>query len=312
MRIIPLIIGLILVTSLTLLPLACTPSPHHSRLEPHSQPWASLKSEEVSQFTLSSQHTENNENWLIEFTKENQTWVMSSQIGLPPMLDFFAHDNYIQHLLDALSSTRLKEPAPRGPLGAFHLDPPRYALKINVKNYPSRLLLGDSVSSTPFNAFAIIEDSTPWVISSPLLHLFKSLTHWKQFRIPNITFESPDDIDEIKLLVQKKLRFYAQRDGEAWANASHQKIHAPIELFLKRLLIDPPLALIEDQSQLVTLKNFIQTHPHRLQTIELSGGFIQPIQLLVFTDPQGRTLLHYSRRPRVYFQIQSGILERMI
>ena len=297
---------------IALLP-SCTPS-HRSLPATEIQPWGRLKTEEVSSFTLSSNHPETDENWLLELKKnENGLWVITSKIGLPETIDPYANENLIHHLLDTLSSTRREEPAPRGPLGAFHLDPPRYAIQVTDQNKSSQLLIGDPIPNQTSSAYALIPGATtPWIISSPLLPLLRSMSSWKHLRKSTITFETPDDIDEITLLKDKKVILYAQRDGDTWTNESHQRIKPPIDSFLKKLLTTPPANLIEDSLQITQIKTFIQTHPQGIREIKLAGGLIPSFRILLFTDTQGRTLIHYTRRPDVYFQLKKDPLKGIL
>ena len=294
-----------------LLPLfaSCKSSPNLT-YAPGDQPLKDLDLEKVMTFDLSRNAPLLNQNWLLHFSKQKQDWVITSSMGIPEIKDNAANPHLIHHLLDALTSTRIEGRAPNGPLGAFQLDPPTYALKITTDQQTYEIRLGDQNPNQPQTIFALITDPKPWVISTPAIQILKSLTSWESLRRQTIAFETPDDIDEMKIIQNKKTVFYTQRDGDEWSDEAHRPAHASVDQILKQLLSSSNAHPVEDPSQLSNIQSELKSHTQHVHQILLSGPFIAPISMRLF-KMKGKPYLHYSRRSQIYFEISDQIYRQI-
>lgn len=275
-----------------------------------ARPFHQLRVENITAFDLSRNDPTLNQNWFLHFIKEKNHWVISSTMGTPAIKDNAANDHFINHLLDAITSTQIEEETPNGPLGAFRLDPPTYALKMISPEANYILKIGDPNPNRPQTFFALLTESKPWMISTPAVSLLNSIKNWNSLRKPSITFESPDDIDEITVIKNKKTIFYTQRDGDLWTDEFHHPVQASVEQSLKQLLSHSSSNLIERPETVSHLQRLMKSNPAESYEIKLSGPFIEPIQLILF-KAHGKSYLHYSRRSQVYFEISDQLLKNM-
>ncbi|MGK5086575.1 DUF4340 domain-containing protein [Bdellovibrionota bacterium FG-2] len=148
---------------------------------------------------------------------ELSAWKIVSQ----ELTDRLAYSNFIEHLLDTLSTLQIEDIAPQGPLESYGLNPPRFAIRFSAENRDkpgSQTEFEIHFGSGEENVFAYDPQEPKRVFRvrgagvSMLGHLrgFEALR-----RRTLLTFEG-DDVDEIEFWNGAKKTLHIERHGDLW------------------------------------------------------------------------------------------------
>jgi hypothetical protein len=180
-----------------------------------------LASVEVRGFQFFQNAPESTKHWVARFEKHEQTWIISSPPSGVSLVDRRADGNFIHHVLDALKTMRWNQTSLQGPLQAFGLQPPRYALQWESAHQLHVLHVGDKeyVKKGGENLVFVGRGA----LFSLLQHA-QDFESWRDQKL--LTFEM-DDIDEIEIIKWKGSRahvwVHAEREGIDWVDLQTEK-----------------------------------------------------------------------------------------
>jgi hypothetical protein len=230
----------------------------------------------------------------------HQPWELVSLSTSPILLDRQANDISINHLLDTLSSIQLLKPGPSGPLSSMDLDRPRLAVRWSTQTDTQTLYLSSSLPEDHAEGSRVIlslDQKTTWIASGTFFSLVNQIQSWQAFRNPSWTSENADDVEEIWVKKHSAARFYAQRDGDHWADSHHHKI-PPLDPTLTPLLTHPWKGVVDEPQQAQALAQWIHQAPD--WTVEIKGRMKTPLQLDLRTKNSVLYGVNQARLPAVF------------
>lgn len=171
----------------------------------------------------------------------------SWQIVSQELTDRLAYSNFVEHLLDTLSTLQIQDEAPNGPLESYGLTPPHFAIRFSTESpekvgsqteFEIHLGSGDE---TLF-AYDPREPKAIFRVHGALIGMLNHLRNFETLRRKTLlTFES-DDIDEIEFWKGSKKTLHIERHGETWksmASAGSEKtspvFKKDIQAYLERI-----------------------------------------------------------------------------
>lgn len=215
--------------------LSCTQKDSQSEaLSPETRFLFSFDPQSVLTLEIAKSDPQSGDAWSARVTRNStsDSWLIASGNG-STLIDRKAANLFIAHLLDTLRTLQPTEKARSGPLGAFGLSPPHFA----IRWAGNEVHLGAPADSGAVYGRIQGKDNPDqvYVMRGAALQMLSHLNSFDALRLRTLTLFQSDDIDEIELRKGKKTFFYAQREGEVWTNKGHKPYSIDVGKLLDRL-----------------------------------------------------------------------------
>ncbi len=258
----------------------------------------------VSEITLSKSDPETGDRWFTILKKHPKGWEISSGPQDQPILDNFADDTFIFHLIDNLQSVQVTSVAPRGSLESFDLNPPRFALKWKTPEKDYVIQVGGRLKDLSGYYFTTTGDQV-YIARGSSLKLLEMIQSFPFIRKRTWTHLSPDSVDEIEIFHQGKPVLYAQRDGDTWADRNHKMIKRDLDSFLNGSVLAQTKSFIDDEKEAIKLKKLL--HQKAQFEAKLSDRFGQVTHIKIIS--KDKTVYGFNTsRPSSVFVMDTNLL----
>lgn len=247
-----------LCTAFLIILLRCSQNP--SPLPPAQIP--SFEPRDVETLEISKQDPTTGDRWQAFLERDHKRWVFRSTSANLLLLDKIADDIFVNHLLDALRSLKIDGPAPHGNLESYGLDPARIAIRCKLKDNSFEMQFGSSVGRTSKAYFNM--SSRPgerWIVSGSALNLLGMIDQFQFLRKKTWLLTHSDDVDEIQVIQNGTLKFFAQREGEHWTDQKHRIIKKDIATLLEKFTSLQIDRFLDDQDEAKTREKWIDQKP---------------------------------------------------
>ncbi len=221
--------------------------------------------------------------WMASLRRVRDHWTIESTTATPVLLDHPANDTLIEHLLDTLATVSVLRPGPQGPLAAFGLETPRFALRWTTEaGGPMQEFQVGAASKDGGEVFLTMDHHTVWVATGSFFNILDQIDSWQSLRSPSWVSESPDDVDEVEVHGlnghgRGGSTVYAQRDGDRWNDAKHHPVRFPVDSVLQKLMTTHWKEIIDEPVRAKQLGAWTQDHPD--YEVTLRGRMHAPIVL---------------------------------
>lgn len=261
----------------------------------------------ISQLTLTRLRPQSGGTWSAELQKIGKNWEILSQSPNQILLDRFADETFIFHLVDSFTSIKRVSSAPLAPLESFELAPPHWIVqwKSSQGNQSFQFQLGAQLNQT-HGYYWITDGNQIWVAQGSTFKLLERIQSFEDLRKRTWTHLLPDSVDEIELKNQGKPFFYAQREGDQWTDKNHRPVKPDIELILQSTLLANCESFVDETEKAQKLHALLEKKS--LLEIRLSGRKFRTHFLRMKPDQKTLWGTNTSRFNTV-FQLNPRILQ---
>ncbi len=219
-----------------------------------------LDPQKINHLTIAKFDPTTGTQWIAVMHHEQKNWKFSSSPPDHPLLDPFANEIFIAHLLDTLQSLKINAPAPRGSLESLGLDPPQFAIRWTTENTDSEIRIGSPLRDG--SGYYFTRDGVQsFVASGSVFKMLGLIDTFDFLRKRTWTLLAADEVDEIHLRGPGKKAIYAQREGSQWTDQEHHTVKKEIGIFLNTLVASQAEKFIDDPMEAKKLKNYVQSRP---------------------------------------------------
>lgn len=254
---------------------------------------------------------------------ENDPWIVENYSESTSLSDRLANRNYLLHLIDTLSTfhataatgQRASDPQARGAAG---LNPPRYALKWEVREPESKTSktfeaeIGNPVdpknpqSKESFGTF--LPDTRILRVDGAALAMLDYLKSFETLRLQTLSPVASDDIDEIEISHGKKRVFYAQREGDRWTNEQHRAWKKDVGAFLERITHLRIQKFVDSDADSAAKRAFLEKNLLETLTLKDRSG---NATTFLFAREKKEALAAVSTRGNAVFELYPEALKRL-
>lgn len=243
-----------------------------------------------------------------------RVWEISSAPQGKALRDRLVDGAFVEHFLNTLTTFAAVAQAPAGPAETFGLKPPVFALSWTFDGRSFNVEIGIAPGKIPGRyALSRSQNTGTFIAQGAALHMLENLSSFEALRRRVLVTLESDDVDEIEVWDGKKLRLYAQRQGEGWVDRKKRRLVAPwssdaVGALLDRLTHTRIKTFIDDREQAERIARLLDpaTHPS-LQRVILKDRRGNPFEIRTAADPAG-VWASFSARPDGVFELHSPLL----
>lgn len=154
--------------------------------------------------------------------------IVSASVDVP-LRDRRAHSQFVNHLLDTLSTLTVAGKATAAPLSRYGLEIPLAALRWRVGGEQHSIEIGavSGAASHGYTRFARLRagmDAPVYEVRGAFLQMLDHLSSFERLRQTRLATFTADDIDQIEVRKAGKPVFYAQRAALDWEDRKNRKL----------------------------------------------------------------------------------------
>ncbi len=269
--------------------------------------------EKTTELMIAKNDPQSGDRWgtVVRRNPDNGNWMISSAPEGRQLIDRQADSSFINHLLDTLRTLQATAEAPEGPLSAFGLSIPLFALKWTNPSESYEVRFGDShLQAGATYAHVPHSNLDVFLSKGAALQMLAQLDRFERLRKPQLLDFTSDDIDEIQVILPKSAALHSVRNGDRWADTKEVNLSDKKNEALSRLLEDLThlriLRFIDDPELTQELMKQIKTRPS-IHT-RFKGRTLTQADLQVAKIGKN-TYATISSRPGAVFEIYPKIAE---
>jgi hypothetical protein len=235
--------------------------------------------EQVRQLSIIKSDPASGDQWAAELRQvgpEKTDWEIAS--APLQIVDRRANGNFILHLLDTFRTLGVDTQAPKGPLGSFGLEPPRFAFRWQSFDLRLGNPLPHGMSYAQFHPAPEV-----YAVKGAALQMSDHIVNFESLRLQTFATFTTDDIEEIEI-ERGAARFYAQRNGDVWADAKNKPHKRNVPQLIENLTHWRIQDFLDREKDLLAAQKLIAAGPAVVIRIKDLQG--KPTALKIVSDPK--------------------------
>ena len=197
-----------------------------------------FKPESASHLTIS--RFQNGKTWTAEFQRSpSALWNITTAPGGGPLLDTAAHSNFLEHLMDTVSTLSIISGASKGTDEQLGLARPQWMFRITLQDHQTiEIIVGDQDTQTHsrITKLSLGDKSEAVLTQGAFFGLLDHVKNFNSLRLSKLSQLQADDLFEIKLLKEKKLTHSIKREVSEWIAPLHRDVTEKVDAWLERLV----------------------------------------------------------------------------
>ena len=250
--------------------------------------------EKVTELSIHQFDPTQGEPWYLRVKMTGNHWEISSTSQASSLLDRWANETFILHVLDLFRTLEVEKTPLEGTLESFGLNPPRVSVQWVTPEKSFEFHLGSrkphDTTATYFQAALPLQE--PQVIRGAALRMLDMIDSYSFFRRKIWMTQNIDEIDEVRIVSNKKEILYGQREADQWTQRNHQVNHFDIQNFLNTLTSAECQAFIDKPEEAKALLQFIQAKPE--------------FEVQLFNRSKLQTLLKLRAKDQILYGLNSS------